>query len=137
MSVTDLSGAEHFLLAIAGIVVSVCVPMASVWLRRQLHISATSAMSGALENAVAGGARLALSELGSLAAHNRTLQTHNAAVQTGARFVLDTAEAAVSAFHLTPDHVASLIDGEVAKILGAKPQPAAAPATPTPETPKG
>lgn len=130
----DLTNANHFLVAIASAVILSCVPLVTAWLKGHLHATKGSALSAQLDDAVNAGARIAISSLASVAVHNRTIELHNASVATGVRYALTAASAAVSALNLTPDHVAAMVAGEVAKALGEKPQTAVP--SPTTETTK-
>lgn len=129
----DLTWVDHFLLATAGLVLTTCGTLLTAWLRTHLHAAKASALSTDLGNAVTAAGQLALDALASVAEHNRTIELHNSAVAMGVKYVLGAAPAAVKALGLTPDHLASMVSGEVAKALGTRPQPKAEPVEP----PKG
>lgn len=122
----DLTSTEHFLLTTAGLVLTACVPLVSLWLRSHLRAAKGSALSTDLDNAVSAAARLALDSITSVAEHNRTVELHNSAVGMGVQYVIAAAQGAVASLRLTPTHVAAMVSGEVAKALGTKPQTASA-----------
>lgn len=128
----DLTWAEHFVLATAGLVLTACAPLLTGWVRTHLRIAAGSALSTDLGNAVTAAAQLALDAISSVAEHNRTIELHNSAVAMGVKYVLGAAPAAVTALGLTPDHLAAMVSGEVSKALGARPQPKSTVTAPTP-----
>jgi hypothetical protein len=118
---------DHFLLAVASAVITALVPILTVLATRALHITANSALSKDLDNAIMAASRLALDELSSVAAHNVTVSIKSAAVQKAVEYVQTVAPAALKALGVTPDSIAAMISGEVSKVLNINPAPAAAP----------
>jgi hypothetical protein len=118
---------DHFLLAVASAVITAVVPILAVYATRALHLTAGSALSNDLDNAIMAASRLALDELSSIAAHNVTVPIKSAAVQKAVEYVQNVAPAALKALGVTPESIAAMISGEVSKVLNINTAPASAP----------
>jgi hypothetical protein len=108
----------QILLAVAAAVISTFGPWATSWLVAHLKASKNTVLSQQLSTLVNLAGTMALDALQSVAAHNVTLNIKNAAVLKAIDALEEPFDALRVAFNLTPEHIASLVSGELTKLLG-------------------
>lgn len=119
----NLSFLDHFLLATAGAVITAIVPIVAVFATRALHLAAGSALSTDLDNAITAGSRLVLDELSSIASNNMTISIKSGAIARAVGYVQTAAPAAIASLGVSPASIASMVAGEVSKVLDINPAP--------------
>ncbi len=125
----DLRPALPALFALAVAVLTAVVPFVVPLLRRVLGWHLTMAQGAIVEAAVKRGAGVAAQFLAANTGVFDMIPVHNAAVASGAEYVLRRLPDTLKALELTPDHVQEMVGAELARLFPS----GTAQVTPVPE----
>lgn len=108
----------QILLAVAAAVFTTLGPVVTSYLVAHLKASKNTVLSQQLSTLVGLAGTMALDALQSVAGHNPTVTIKNASVQKAIAALAGPFSTLALAFNLTPEHIASMVNGELTKLLG-------------------
>jgi hypothetical protein len=134
--IVDLTQVVDYVGAAALATVTASIPVVLQWGAKHVAFLRDRQLSDAIAAAATRGAGLAYTLLLAAGEAAARPQVQNAAVSAGLEYVLNSFPDAITAKGVTPDHIASMVAGELGKLLAADPTvgpnvtPAAAAAAP-------
>jgi hypothetical protein len=107
----------EWLLSLAAAVVTAGVPIALTWARQHLKLMQDAVLAEQIAGAATRGAGLASEYLQTAATNDRdlTIDVKRSAVSAGVQYVLKSFPDAIAKLGASPDHIASMVIGELGK----------------------
>lgn len=102
-----------WLINLASILITACVPIVMVWLSNHVALSKNVMLNQLISGAVARAAGIAMSP--------QVVINGSSGIQAGVQYVVSSFPDAIAALGITPEKITTMITGEMGKILAVKP----------------